>query len=190
MKRDNTKVVPTFNNVHNKKYNTEDGVKWDSRACAVVAHVWFIHNGVPHMLIGKRGPTCDHPNLWNIPCGYIDWNENLRGAIYREVWEETGLNLNNFNGFTTLSILDQPWHVNTQPSENRQNIVLHGAIIVENVFDTLPELSLENMEEDESTGAYWMSLDAILAMNPNEFAFNHKERVLDFVLKYGDKLKK
>ena len=65
MKRDNTKVVPTFNNVHNKKYNTEDGVKWDSRACAVVAHVWIIHNGVPHMLIGKRGSTksLEH-SLW------------------------------------------------------------------------------------------------------------------------------
>lgn len=65
-------------------------------------------------------------------------------------------------------MLEQPWHVNTEPNENRQNIVLHGLIIIENVFDTFLNYALENMEEDESTGAYWMSLDSILAMDSKE----------------------
>jgi 8-oxo-dGTP diphosphatase len=42
------------------------------------------------ILWGQRigGPYAD---AWCIPCGYVEWGEEVRAAAAREFWEETGL---------------------------------------------------------------------------------------------------
>lgn len=178
---------PVFKNRHNEKYDTKDGVKWDSRACAVVAHVWcqVIHTNdmiTNYVLVGKRGTGGDNPGLLNLPCGYIDWDETLAEAAAREVWEETGLDLNLYADKISVMALDEPWYVNTNPSENRQNISLHTALVITlNENDKLPELSLDNMEEDESEGAYWFPIHDILESDPELWAFKHKDRIIHFM---------
>ena len=182
---------PKFKNVHNTMYNTEKGIKWDSRACAVVCHVWFIKNGEPFVLIGKRGPGSDYPDKWNIPCGYLDWNENLNEAMFREVWEETGLDLSKFYGPIVYAKYKQPWMVYSEPSENHQNVAMHMGIVVDLIDEELPTLSLDNMEEEESTGCFWMHYDTASEIKREDWAFNHKTRlqemydnILDVRLKY------
>lgn len=174
------KTRPTFENVHNTEYSTPDGTKWDSRACAVVAHVLMIKNGEPFILLGKRGNVTDHPGKWNIPCGYLDWNENLEGAMKREVWEETGLDLDAFYGPKVYSKMSQPWMVYSEPSENRENVAMHMGVVIDMLGDSLPVLCLENMEEEESTGAYWMHYDFALQLHEHEWAFNHYTRLRQF----------
>lgn len=180
---------PEFNNKHNKAYDTEDGMKWDSRACAVVAHIWCqIENEEGHIdtyiLVGKRGTGGDNIGKLNIPCGYMDWNENLRDATRRELYEETGFILEDYYEKAAIVALDQPWYVNTEPSENRQNIVLHSAFVFclsAKRNEELPILSLENMEEDEVESVEWMNLDVALNKTKSEdWAFNHKERIEHF----------
>lgn len=177
---------PEFKNIKNKVYHTKEGhTKWDSRACAVVAHVWFIKHGIPYVLIGKRGQVMDCPGKWNIPCGYLDWNENLQQAFFREVWEETGLDLAPYLKSQKV-IYDkstEPWFVYSEPSENRQNVAMHMSLIVDLSADPLPELSLDNMEENESTGAYWKSIYEILEMTDDEWAFSHLKRLKLFKTK-------
>lgn len=181
---------PQFKNVHNKMYETQDGQKWDSRACAVVAHVWVIKNGEPFVLLGKRGECMDNPNKWNIPCGYLDWNENLKEAMFREVWEETGLDLETFYGPIVCCKYLQPWMVYAEPDENRQNVAMHLGIVIDLIGDKLPELSLDNMEDNESTGAYWMHLDSALQIPEGEWAFNHLNRMKLFSYEIADVLNK
>lgn len=174
------RTKPTFDNKHNTEYETKDGIKWDSRACAVVAHVWFIKNGEPFVLVGKRGNVTDHSGKWNIPCGYLDWNENLESAMKREVWEETGLNLDDFFGPKIYSKMTQPWMVYSEPTENRENVAMHMGVVVDMVDNELPELSLDYMEDEESTGAYWMHYDSALQIPAEEWAFNHRTRLQQF----------
>lgn len=42
------------------------------------------------ILLGRRarGPKA---GLWCIPCGYVEWDEDVRDAARREIREETGL---------------------------------------------------------------------------------------------------
>ena len=58
-------------NVDGKEY-------WISRSNAVVGIVFKWENGQYHILANKRGKGCpDYVGKWNIPCGYVDYNESI-----------------------------------------------------------------------------------------------------------------
>ena len=90
---------PQFNNVPNTRHKTVDGQEiWKHRTCAVVTHIVAQKQNSSdpddvslHYIVGKRGKGVDHSGLLNIPCGHIDWNENLEEAAKREIFEEAGL---------------------------------------------------------------------------------------------------
>jgi ADP-ribose pyrophosphatase YjhB (NUDIX family) len=42
------------------------------------------------VLLGRRA-TGDYAGLWCIPCGYVEWDEEVREAAVREFEEETGV---------------------------------------------------------------------------------------------------
>lgn len=44
------------------------------------------------VLMGRRARG-DYAGLWCIPCGYVEWNEDVRAAASREFLEETGLHV-------------------------------------------------------------------------------------------------
>ena len=43
------------------------------------------------ILLGRRAPQRSYPGAWCIPCGHVEWDEDIREATYRECLEETGL---------------------------------------------------------------------------------------------------
>lgn len=180
---------PVFNNKQNPKYSTKDGIRWHSRACAVVVHVWCQYVNVKgetitYVLVGKRGTGGDNIGLLNIPCGYMDWDENLEQASRREVWEETGLNIEKYYDKAAVSNLDQPWFVNSALSENRQNIAMHTAFVFvlnESEGDKMPELTSEYSENNEVEELYWMNIEDVIQSQSSLWAFNHRERVIQFL---------
>ena len=44
------------------------------------------------VLLGRRA-SGDYAGLWCIPCGYVEWDEEVREAAERECLEETGLHV-------------------------------------------------------------------------------------------------
>ncbi len=43
------------------------------------------------ILMGKRSPEVSYGDMWCIPCGHVEWDEDIRAAAIREFREETGL---------------------------------------------------------------------------------------------------
>lgn len=58
------------------------------------------------ILLGRRAGWSTYPGLWCIPCGYVEYDEDVYAAIIREFREETGLDIEVDGVFTVLS----NWH--------------------------------------------------------------------------------
>jgi ADP-ribose pyrophosphatase YjhB (NUDIX family) len=49
-----------------------------------------VRDAAGRVLMGRRAHG-DYAGLWCIPCGYVEWGEDVRDAAVRELQEETGL---------------------------------------------------------------------------------------------------
>lgn len=60
------------------------------------------------ILLGRRAATASYPGLWCIPCGYVEYDEDIRAAVIREFMEETGLTIQPGQVYTVLSNFHNP----------------------------------------------------------------------------------
>jgi 8-oxo-dGTP pyrophosphatase MutT (NUDIX family) len=171
-----------FEKVFKKFYSVNTKIIWESRSCAVNCIVLIKTDDQYFILLGQRGSgSPDYVGKYNLPSGYMDWNENATEAALREVWEETGVYVPEIKGNVLFNHMDKPWDVNSEPSANRQNISLRFGIVIET--NEFPELSTENNEPDEVSDLRWVNIDNL---GEYDFAFNHNiviEEYLKLILK-------
>lgn len=170
-----------FKNEENENVKLEDGrTVWLSRACAVVNTVWCVVDGDARLLIGQRGPgSPDEVGKWNLPCGYLDWNETLKDASIREIWEETGVNVKDVKDENIImNFMDYPWAINStvDKGDKKQNVSIHHAIIFR--ADKFPELTDANSEPEEISDLKWIKNTEI---DDFDYAFNHDKRIYEFI---------
>lgn len=58
------------------------------------ATAWVILTTANKVILGKRAPSTNNPNLWNFFGGHIDAGESAVEAAVRELFEETGYRIN------------------------------------------------------------------------------------------------
>ena len=79
-------------------------VMYENPVVGVAAIVW--QEG--KILLGRRGKDSTYPGLWCIPCGYVEYDEDVHDAIIREFKEETGLHITLERVFTVQSNFHNP----------------------------------------------------------------------------------
>jgi len=176
-----------FNNIPNKAYIVlknnnllyklflkffKTKIVWESRSVATVATIVARYKNEDYILLAKRGKgAADHQGLWNMPCGYLDYNERTEQCCVREVFEETGVYLPKImlgNKILKFDML-QPYYVKSDINSNRQNVSLYYGLYFET--DKLPETTDKFSEPNEIEEIKWVKIPYI---DKYIFAFNHK----------------
>ena len=57
----------------------------------IVGVAAIIRNSKGEILMAKRAPGLAYAGFWCIPCGYVEYDEDILAAVAREAQEETGL---------------------------------------------------------------------------------------------------
>ncbi len=155
--------------------NPETGKEeWISRAIAVLGIVIGIDkNGVKYVLAEQRGtgtPDSEYIGCWCLPCGYLDYDENIHQAVAREVFEETGVNIHPDN-FILFYINDDPF------SDKRQNVTFRFKTELEGYINDW-ELTDKFSESNEVSDIKWIDLREV---NSYKWAFNHERIIKDYI---------
>jgi 8-oxo-dGTP pyrophosphatase MutT (NUDIX family) len=171
-----------FNNTPNKCIKVDNNEYWISRAVAVVGILIFrnIDTQIDYVLLEKRSEKMDHPNQWCVPCGYLDFNEDGWECLTREVWEETGFYLSDYVKNINFDNDKQPFFVNTNPGENRQNIALRYGVILHFKDNEFPH-EITNNTNDEVSDIQFVTLDDV---DTFDIAFHHDIIIKNFTKKY------
>lgn len=118
------------------------------------------------ILCNKRGKrTSECKELWNLPSGYLDWDESGEEGAVRECFEECGIKI-------PLELVKEVEH-STKPTENRQNIIFRYIAELPESYLNL-ELSFKNSEFNEVTDIKWIKFSEI---NNYNFAWTQLETI-------------
>lgn len=130
--------------------NPETGKEvWISRSVAVAVTVYTSIGDKYYVLANKRGPGLpNHIGQWNVVSGYLDYDETLKQAAVREVYEETGLTIDE-NKLVFYKVEDDP-------SRENQVILFRYYTFYNGPTDVLTNKNCEPGEVDE---VKWIPLD-------------------------------
>ena len=149
--------------------------QWFSRSVAVATAVLIEDGGEWYVLANERGSgTPDYQGYWNLPCGYLDYNETAEEAAVREVYEETGIKCPSVQNIGH----------STSPNENRQNVCFFFISFLSGDIRNY-KFSKDNMEENEVGGIKWVPLSDADSV---QWAFDHDKIIKDIIRKFGNKM--
>jgi 8-oxo-dGTP diphosphatase len=133
--------------------------KYPRAALTVDAVVYTEENNKRYILLIERGKE-PFKNKWALPGGFIEMDETLETACKRELFEETGLQVERMTQFKTYDAIDR------DPR--------HRTISV--VYFTELEERKPVKGSDDASQANWFPID-----NLPELAFDHKQIIEEFI---------
>lgn len=170
------KTIKMFNNTSNECIKSTEGKEyWISRSVALVANLFAKVNDNLYILTEKRSMKMDSPGLQCLVCGYLDWDETGWEGITREIFEETGIEIEKLRKDVVYDNNKQPYYVKTEIDENKQNVSLNYVILYD--FDKdghYVMLESEKFNDAEIDEVKWIHVDEIFNY---KWAFAHDKRI-------------
>ena len=74
----------------------------------IVGVAAIVFNEEGRILMVRRSPNISYQGLWCIPCGYLEYDEDVRNGLAREIKEETGLVIKPKEVFAVYSNFHNP----------------------------------------------------------------------------------
>jgi len=72
------------------------------------AFIWREENGVKQVFLARRAATKKFlPGVWELPGGHIDYGEDMREGLAREVMEEFGMHINVSDVLDVLTYMNE-----------------------------------------------------------------------------------
>jgi 8-oxo-dGTP pyrophosphatase MutT (NUDIX family) len=127
---------------------------WYSRSLAVSLLAHSVFDGKIRILANKRGEGAEfNKHLWNLPGGFVDFNETAEEAACRETLEETGYIINPRD----ISLVD----LDTNPKNSwRQTMVAKFNVALEYTPEHDVNFRLTNTN-GEVEDVEWIALDEL-----------------------------
>ena len=141
---------------------------WFSRSVASAIFVFCKdQDGDWCVLSSERGEeAADFRGFWNCCCGYLDYNETTLSCALRELYEETGVYLeDDVVNFVTYE---------DSPEANKQNITFRFAAFIEDGVTTDFTFSKKLNEGKEVGEIKWIKVNDV---DNYIWAFNHDKRI-------------
>lgn len=138
----------------NFEFEHEGKKLWYSRslACSVIILRHSADYKTVEVLAAKRGVGVEYNRgKWNVPGGFIDFDENARECAIREAWEETGIKLP----------LDQVHfeHLDSDPHGARQTMAaIHSAVFTIEETERW-QFTSDHSEPDEVEEIKWININ-------------------------------
>ena len=157
---------------------------WYSRsvACSMYLFIYSRKTKQWYVLVSKRGPGCpSNVGKWNVPGGYLDFNETLEQAAARECFEETGVVIGDVNKIKLAS-------VSTDPHSKSQNVVcsFYYKCEMDDVQVVTKMFSTKNSEPDEVSDIELEPVDYFFnypIVTAAAFAFGHDKMIREIFRK-------
>ena len=120
------------------------------------------------VLANQRGPGApNNVGLWNVPCGFLDYNEDATTAAARETFEETGVEVPK----DKIMLMG----TNSGNFGGSQNVSMRHACVLDGTIDNYP-VSDANCEEGEVSDIKWIRLNEV---GKYRWAFGMGHKVID-----------
>lgn len=143
-------------------------IGWFSRSMATAIFVFCKDkDGDWCVLASERGEdAADFRGFWNCTCGYLDFDETMKDCAMRELYEETGILIDE-NIVKVVGMEDNP-------EANRQNVTVRFAAFIEDAVTDDFEFSKKHNEGKEVGEIKWIK---ITDTDNYMWAFNHDKRI-------------
>ncbi|WP_296864460.1 NUDIX hydrolase [uncultured Methanobrevibacter sp.] len=143
-------------------------VYWYSRSVAVACFVFTENSeGSVFVLANKRGSGCpDYVGKWNVPCGFLDFNETAAEGAVREVYEECGIHLD------PKQLIELKADSDPRSGNGNQSVNIRFCCKIKNGLEL--ETSSDHSEKDEVTDIKWININDVSSF---DWAFNHKFKI-------------
>jgi ADP-ribose pyrophosphatase YjhB (NUDIX family) len=180
-------MKPKFNNVPNEHLTLRlsDGTNvikrdiWISRANAVDGIVLAItDDGMVVLVVKRSNKMINEANKFCVPCGYLDWNETRYEGMLREVYEETSLNLPDYDKYLIFDNDKQPFRIKDNPKDSVNQNISHIYINLLDFRGNMQDFPIEiqNFTCNETAAVKWLPLIEFYNVS-REWAFNHNDDI-------------